>query len=138
MLKIEKGIFDNTTEWDEIFEFASERVKDPIKINREDGTTAVVFNFNPHNVDHRELQKFVKSAPKFYKRFIIPHSMSAAWGEILLYLSEIHPDILNRHLYINYRRDKYLGVFPPDWSYKIFNMDTKEFDAEDDANSEKD
>lgn len=130
MTKVEKGIFDNTTEWEEIFDFVEARIKNPIKITREDGTEVLVYNFNPHNVDYRELQKYVKSAPKFYKRFIIPHSMSAAWGEILLFIADVHPEILEKCLYMNYRRDKYLSVFPPNWSYKIFVLDTREHDID--------
>jgi hypothetical protein len=113
-----KGRFNETTRWTEIEEFVVDTLENPIEIVVDPDTKelAYVYNFNFHKVDFKSLKWLVRNFPD-NKNFIIPHSMSAAWGFMLQHIPE---EIANNSIYLNYRANKYLAVFTPTMSKNIF------------------
>jgi hypothetical protein len=118
MDKLKKGIFNNTTTWQEIEDFIDERIANPLMIELEDGTSATVINFNPHSIDFKHLCEFLeKSEYTDTHVYIIPHSMSAISGVMFEY---IMTKLDTPYLLLNYRKSKYLAVFPRPEFEKIF------------------
>ncbi len=118
MDKLKKGIFNNTTTWQEIEDFIDERIANPLMIELEDGTSATVINFNPHSIDFKHLVEFLDKDPYTGTHvYIIPHSMSAIFGIMFEY---IMTKLDAPYLLLNYRKSKYLAVFPRPEFEKIF------------------
>ncbi|MFA5758492.1 MAG: hypothetical protein WC942_03855 [Clostridia bacterium] len=119
MDKLKKGIFNNNTTWAEIDDYVSERISNPLLIELEDGSTATVINLNPHSVDFKHLCEFLEKNIEYVDThvFIIPHSMSAIFG---LTFDDIINQLDKPFLLLNYRKNKYLAVYPKPEFDKIF------------------
>jgi hypothetical protein len=120
MDKLRKGIFNNDTTWDEINEYIKERIENPLVITLEDGTTAEVINLNPHSVDFKHLCEYLEKNKNYVNThiFIIPHSLSAM---CCVTFNKVLDSINKPYILLNYRKNKYLSVFPAPEFEKIFS-----------------
>lgn len=119
MEKLTKGIFNNDTTWAEIDKYIEERINNPLMITLEDDILATVINLNPHSVDFKHLCEYLEKNKQYVDShvFIIPHSLSAmccvTFGDML-------KKIRKPYILLNYRKNKYLSVFPAPEFEKIF------------------
>ena len=91
-----------TTDLQEVRDFVSRRVKDPIEI---DGVT--VWNFSTHEPDMRELRYKVEHLRR--DQYIIPYQVPGAWG----YMQDLLPDELREaELLVYSRTDGTYKAFP--------------------------
>jgi len=121
MERLKKGIFNNETTWDEINEYVLERVNNPLLMTLNDGRLATIINLNPHSIDFKALGQYLEKNGQYVDThtFIIPHSLSA----MCCVTFNLVIEALNHSPYIllNYRKNKYLSVFPAPEFTKIFS-----------------
>ncbi len=119
MEKLTKGIFNNDTTWVEINKYIEERISNPLMITLEDGTIATVINLNPHSVDFKHLCEYLEKNKQYIDShvFIIPHSLSAM---CCVTFDGMLKKIKKPYILLNYRKNKYLSVFPAPEFEKIF------------------
>jgi len=112
-----KAIFNMETTWEDIKEFVDMKLHNPLTIK-----DTLVYNFNPNKVDINKLYRYVETHPD-ETVLVIPHSMSSAWGIMLQYIPN---DLLQRAVFLNYRKKHYVPIYSPQYSNYIFKKEKEE------------